>query len=64
MDFTGTASIINTYDVILTINNCFRLQKTATYSNNRFLNTSRVCWASQVVKVPPFAESVTEGDVR
>lgn len=42
----------------------FSAQKSVTYSNNRFLQTSKVCWSSQVVKVPPFAESVTEGDVR
>ncbi|XP_056635575.1 dihydrolipoyllysine-residue succinyltransferase component of 2-oxoglutarate dehydrogenase complex, mitochondrial [Diorhabda sublineata] len=31
---------------------------------NRFFQTSNVCLDIQLVKVPPFAESVTEGDVK
>nr|XP_023016720.1 dihydrolipoyllysine-residue succinyltransferase component of 2-oxoglutarate dehydrogenase complex, mitochondrial [Leptinotarsa decemlineata] len=31
---------------------------------NRYFHKSSSCWDIQVIKVPPFAESVTEGDAR
>ncbi|KAG5885102.1 hypothetical protein JTB14_017277 [Gonioctena quinquepunctata] len=34
------------------------------FASNRYFHTTTSCWDSQIVKVPPFAESVTEGDVR
>nr|CAH7735910.1 unnamed protein product [Callosobruchus chinensis] len=41
-----------------------RTRKSISICTERYFRTSSVCMESMVVKVPPFAESVTEGDVR
>nr|CAH7735913.1 unnamed protein product [Callosobruchus chinensis] len=43
---------------------CYRTRKSISICTERYFRTSSVCMESMVVKVPPFAESVTEGDVR
>lgn len=42
----------------------FRAQKSVTCQSDRYFRTSGALFESQVVKCPPFPESVTEGDVR
>ncbi|CAH1957303.1 unnamed protein product [Acanthoscelides obtectus] len=43
---------------------CCRTHETISVRTDRYFRTTSACLESMVVKVPPFAESVTEGDVR
>lgn len=55
--------LIRKYSINLNKSNSLRNHK-CVITCNRHFQTSSVCLNSQTVKVPPFAESVTEGDVK
>ncbi|XP_072379641.1 dihydrolipoyllysine-residue succinyltransferase component of 2-oxoglutarate dehydrogenase complex, mitochondrial [Diabrotica undecimpunctata] len=54
--------IIRKYGININSSHTLRCRKST--SSSRYFQTSNACWDVQVVKVPPFAESVTEGDVK
>ncbi|KAJ8926062.1 hypothetical protein NQ315_009917 [Exocentrus adspersus] len=58
------AVVVCKYSIRINNGALSRVPKTATSQSGRYFRTSVVLLDSQVVKCPPFPESVTEGDVR